>query len=83
MSIKIFIKTDNVKIILAKKNIDLSCFAERVGVHRSTISMWFAHQKCPSAESRRKIHEVLGKTRRWDNLFQIHMSTITSEVTDE
>lgn len=69
MAIKIYLKTDNVRIILAKKNMRLSSFACKVGVSCSAVSMWFSHKKCPSELSREKIQEVLGKTRQWDDIF--------------
>ena len=68
---QIQINTKSVIAILAKKNIMIKDFASMVGVSRTAVSLWFNGRKCPSAESRKKIQHVLGKTRQWDSIFVI------------
>lgn len=79
MSVKIYINSESLKTILAKKNVRLSVFADNVGVSRSTVSMWLSHKKSPNPESRKKIQTYLGKTRKWDAIFITAIFTNTAK----
>lgn len=79
MTVKIYLKSRNIKIILAKKNINLSDFASTIGVSRTTLSLWLGHKRSPNVESRKRIQNFLGKSRKWEELFLTDINTSTAE----
>ena len=76
---KIYLNSEGVRIIVAKKNRSLSWFAKQVGISRGYVSVLLAQRKSPQPKVRRKIQKTLNG-HKWDDLFIIcSVTSITIE----
>lgn len=69
---KIQIKTQQIEVILAKRNKTKEWLADRLNTTPTYLSELLAGRKCPSAEMRDRLCKVLkGRGILWDDIFQI------------
>ena len=76
---RITIKGDNIRVILAKKNKNYTWFAEQLGTSRQYVSMILNDVKFPSPKKREKIMKIFAG-RRWDDLFHLSMSMSSNSI---
>ena len=72
---KIYLNPSEIRIIIAKKNRNLTWFAEQIGTSRGYVSILLAQKKSPRPEIRDRIQKTLNG-HKWDDLFVI--SSVTS-----
>lgn len=72
MRIKIFVNTQKVKLIVAKKNLTVTDFAKKMGVASCNIYAIINANREASAGFRRKLMEVLDVTEeKFDEIFVV------------
>lgn len=77
MRIKIYVNSDKLRVIIAKKNMTQRDFVKRVGITDEHFSHILLQRKCPSPHTRKRIQKILCAS--WDDLFTIRQMTGTSK----
>lgn len=74
MAVKIFIKQQKVRVILARRNKSLGWFATHIGVTRQHVSDMMERRSCPSHGLRDTIMRVLRlRNEDWDSVFDMEL----------
>jgi len=82
LRIRVLLNSDNIRILMAKKNMTSRKVSYKLGTTEFYVSQMLSGRRSPSPQMREKIMNVFGR-RNWDMIFKIDTNTTGAVKVEE